>query len=135
MRAVLMGILLCLLFSPIAQAKNPPVEVKVRVEASAWAKSLLLEKMNESGRLHGLHFDESDQDFAYRVVFGTSQDPTAGQYGQMNDITGSASVYDAQGNEMFDFTREGRFTASGVTNAVAKEIVKRLHTIRSQIPN
>jgi hypothetical protein len=135
MRFVFIGILLGLAFSPAAQAKNPPHDIKIKVEASAWAKSLLLQKLNDSGRFHGLHFDESEQVYDYRVVFETNQDPAAAQDGQMNDITGSATVFDAQGNQLFDFKREGRFTESGVTNAVAKEIVKRLHTIRSQLPN
>ena len=135
MRGLFIGILLGLTFTAVAQAKKQPREIRIRVEASAWEKSLLLEKLNDSGRFHGLHFDESEQDYDYRVVYGTAQDPALVQYGQANATMGSASVFDAHGTEMFDFKREGRFTESGVTNAVAKEIVKRLHTILSQSPN
>jgi hypothetical protein len=47
-------------------------------------------------------------------------------YGDINASLGSTSVYDSQGKEMFEFKREGRWTDSGATNAVAKEIIKRL---------
>ena len=133
MRAVFIGILIGLTFSAAAQARRAPQEIKIKVEASsAWEQSLLLEKMNESGRLHGLHFDESEEDYEYRVVYGTAVDPAAVQYGQINATVGTVTVFDAQGHEMFDFQREDRVTEAGVTNAVAKEIVKRLQVIRSQ---
>lgn len=42
-----------------------------------------------------------------------------------------ADVYDAQGKELFKFDRKGRGTDKGATNAVAKEIIKRLSEWRS----
>jgi hypothetical protein len=134
MRFAIIGVLLGLAFSGTASARKQPQEIRVRVEASAWYQTLLLEKLNDSGRLHGLHFDEADQNYDYRIAFGTGQDPVAAQYGQMNDTSGSAAVFDAHGAEMFEFNREGRFSDAGVTNAIAKEIVKRLLKIRAELP-
>jgi hypothetical protein len=133
-RFTFIGILLGLAFSATVHARKQPQEIRVRVEASAWYQTLLLEKLNDSGRLHGLHFDESDQNFDYRIAFGTGQDQVAAEYGQMNDATGSAAVFDAHGAEMFEFNRQGRFSDAGVTNAIAKEIVKRLLKIRAELP-
>jgi hypothetical protein len=134
MRILFIGILLGLALTGTAQAKKQQQEIRVRVEASAWYQSLLLEKLNDSGRLHGLHFDESDQNYDYRIAFGTGQDTVAAEYGQMNDATGSAAVFDPRGAKMFEFNREGRFSDAGVTNAIAKEIVKRLLKIRAELP-
>jgi hypothetical protein len=133
-RFVFVGMLFSLAFSAPARARRETQEIKVRVEASAWYQTLLLEKLNDSGRLHGLHFDEADQNFDYRIAFGTGHDPVAAEYGQMNDTSGSAAVFDAHGAEMFEFNREGRFSDAGVTNAIAKEIVKRLLKIRAELP-
>ncbi len=44
------------------------------------------------------------------------------------------TVFDDQGNSLFSFTREQRITDSGSTNAVAKEIIKRLHELKSSLP-
>jgi hypothetical protein len=41
------------------------------------------------------------------------------------------TVFDKRGNTLFAFTREQRITDSGATNAVAKEIIKRLNELKS----
>jgi hypothetical protein len=132
MRSAIILVTLALVFSVAAQARKPLQEVKVKVDSAGWDRALLLEKMNDSGRFHGLHFDESDDVYEYRIAYGAGQDPAAVQVGVMNATSGTVTVFDARGVELFDFTRQGRFTDAGVTNAVAKEIVKRLHIIRSQ---
>ncbi|MGD0840120.1 MAG: hypothetical protein ABSA32_03070 [Candidatus Acidiferrales bacterium] len=134
MRSAIILVTLGLAFSVAAQAKKPPQEIKIKIDSTGWDKTLLLEKMNGSGRFHGLHFDESEEAYEYRIAYGTGQDPAAVQVGQMNATSGTVTVFDAQGKELFDFVREGRFTDAGVTNAIAKEIVKRLLIIRSQTP-
>ena len=114
------------------RAKGELQEIKVKVEASEWDKNLLLEKLNANGKDQGLQFDESEQDYEYRIVFGTAQKAVGDQ--GINASMGSTTVFDAQGKEMFDFNRQARWTDSGAANAVAKEIVKRLVKMRSQTP-
>jgi hypothetical protein len=118
--------------STTVQAKGELQEIKVKVEASEWDKNLLLEKLNANGKDQGLQFDESEQDYEYRIVFGTAQKAVGDQ--GINASMGSTTVFDAQGKEMFDFNRQARWTDSGAANAVAKEIVKRLVKMRSQTP-
>lgn len=69
-----------------------------------------------------MHFVLADQNFEYRVTFGTEQKPVSG----INASAANTAVYDAEGKELFEFKREDRWTDSGATNATAKEIIKRL---------
>jgi hypothetical protein len=100
--------------------------LKIKIEATELDRQTLLARLNANGEGHHLKFTLADEGFDYRVVFGTGQKPVGSGYGDINASTGSTAVYDAQGKELFEFKREGRWTDSGATNATAKEIIKRL---------
>jgi hypothetical protein len=107
---------------PLRQAK-PVTEIKVKIGAPESDKVLLLEKLNEHGARHHLHFTSVQEGFDYRVVFGTQQ-PSSPWVG--NTSAAGVSAYDPEGRELFRFSRSNRATDTGATNAAAKEIVKRI---------
>jgi len=112
------------LFSSLALAQAKPLtEIKVKIEAPESDKILLLDKLNEHGEGHQMHFTSVQEGFDYRLVFGTMQ-PSSPWVG--NTSAAGVSVYDSKGTELFRFSRSNRWTDSGATNAAAKEIIKRL---------
>src|SRR5947209_19204013 len=96
---------------------------------------MLIEKLNVHGQEHKLKFELVDQDFSYRIVYSTDQETAlSNRWGRggctYNTSSASASVYDGKGTELFQFKRRLRATGSGSTNAVAKEIIKRMLKLR-----
>lgn len=120
-----------LLLPILAFAQKPSWPLKVKIEATALDRQMIIEKLNSHGEGHHLKFELSDEEFDYRIVFSTTQAPTNTAYGAINSSTATTSVYDSNGSELFEFRREGRWTDSGATNAAAKEIIKRLLKLRS----
>jgi hypothetical protein len=118
------------LFLLIGQSQAQLILLKVKIEATELDKSVLVKKLNEHGIDHRLGFQPVDTGYAYRIVFATSQDKSDvfvwGSGGGMNSSAAGADVFDVEGRELFKFTRNGRGTDAGATNAVAKELVKRL---------
>jgi hypothetical protein len=133
-RMKVIGVLFALALSSVcfAQNKSAISELRVDIEATELDKKQLLERLNANSGGHHLKFVASEQDFDYRIEFGTGQKPVATGYGDINASLGSTSVYDAQGKELFEFKREGRWTDSGATNAVAKEIIKRILKLQNK---
>jgi hypothetical protein len=113
-----------------AESKPQPTVLKIKIEAPELDKRLLLEKLELHAADHKLKFESVEQDFDYRIVFATGQHAVvlvaSGGGGSMNASMAAADVYDATGKEIFKFDRKGRWSDKGATNAVAKEIVKRL---------
>jgi hypothetical protein len=113
-----------------ARAAAPSEGVKVKIEASEMDRRLLLEKLNEHGAEHGMKFVLDDKEFNYRINFAVEQGKgwTSGAAGggSYNTSEAKATVYDSKDGELFSFTRAQRRTDSGATNAVAKEIIKRM---------
>jgi hypothetical protein len=109
--------------------------LKIKTEAPELDKRWLLESLGSHGADHKLKFESVGHDFDYRIVFATGQRAvnifSSGSGGSINASMAAADVYDAQGKELFKFDRKGRGTDQGATNAVAKEIVKRLLEWRS----
>jgi len=110
----------------LAQSSKGVRHLKVKVEATELDRQMLVEKLNSHGERHHLTFALADQDFDYRIVFGTGQGTVGTVYGAVNASVATTSVFDGSGKELFEFKREGRWTDSGATNAAAKEIIKRL---------
>ena len=108
----------------------PPQVVKVNIEASEFDRRMLLEKLNARGLELGLKFVQDEIEFTYRIEFATEQGTgwawgrTNG--GEYNTSEAKTTVYDEHDAELFSFTRALRRTDSGATNAVAKEIIKRM---------
>jgi hypothetical protein len=115
-----------LIFPFFASAQKSRQPLKVKIEATALDRQMIIEKLNSHGEGHHLKFELSDGEFDYRIVFSTSQTPTNTAYGAVNSSTAMTSLFDSKGSELFEFKREGRWTDSGATNAAAKEIIKRL---------
>jgi len=101
-------------------------EVKLKIEAPELDKPKLLADLNTHGGDNGLHFVLADNDYEYRVTFsiGQSTGMSSGSTSSLNSA--SAEVYDSRGTEIFKVFRSNRFSERGVTNALSKEIVKRL---------
>ena len=110
-----------------AQAPPKGATLKVRVEATALDRSLLLEKLNDNGKDHHMTFEATSGAWEYRIIFRTYQliAPDGGRRSGARAI-----VYGKNGKELFTFSRDMRLTDSGATNAVAKEIIKRLRELR-----
>jgi len=113
-----------------AKAAAPAETVKVRIEASEMDRRMLLEKLNEHGAEHGMKFVADEKEFNYRIHFAVEQGKgwTSGAAGggSYNTSEAKATVYDDKDGELFSFSRAQRRTDSGATNAVAKEIIKRM---------
>ena len=123
MRHFILPLLLSFCLAHVAMGQHP---LKVKVESTELDRKTLVDKLNEHGASHHLKFELADQDFDYRIVFGTGQGPVMTTYGSVNSSGATTSVFDAKGSELFEFKREGRWTDNGATNAAAKEIIKRL---------
>jgi hypothetical protein len=119
--------LLVIAAAPLSFAQNPlGSNLKIKIEATELDQQTLLARLNANGVAHHLKFVLADQYYDYRIAFGTEQKPVSG----INASAATTAVYDAQGREMFEFKREGRWTDSGATNATAKEIIKRLQKLK-----
>jgi hypothetical protein len=115
--------LLAITASPLNFAQNPlGSNLKVKIEATELDQQMLLARLNANGVAHQLKFVLAEQDFDYRITFGTEQKPVSG----INASAATTAVYETKGKELFEFKREGRWTDSGATNATPKEIIKRL---------
>jgi hypothetical protein len=90
------------------------------------------EQPRRIGASHHLKFVLVGDDFDYRIVFGTGQKPVGTVYGDINASTASSNVLNSRGEELFEFERRGRWTDSGATNAVSKEIIKRLLKLQNR---
>lgn len=113
---------------------KPIVEVKVKIESPELDKPKLLADLNTHGANHGLHFLLTESDYDYRITFsiGQSTGTYSGSTSSLNSAT--AEVYDSKGTEIFKVFRNNRFSESGVTNAVSKEVVKRFIEWQSKNP-
>jgi hypothetical protein len=118
--AIIVSIPLCFAQKPLGP------NLKIKIEATELDRQTLLARLNANGAGRHLTFTLADEGFDYRIMFGTGQKPVGSGYGDINASTGTTAVYDAEGKELFEFKREGRWTDSGATNATAKEIIKRL---------
>ncbi|PSH05053.1 MAG: hypothetical protein CXZ00_02530 [Acidobacteria bacterium] len=118
-------VLLCavLMLSSFTLGKSSSTVLKVKIEATELDKVMLLGKLQSHGEDNGLQFEAVEKDYDYRIVFATGQH--MGGSGKNFSVAG-ADVFDAAGKEIFKFERKHRVTDEGATNAVAKEIIKRL---------
>ena len=128
MRPWIPAVLIAFALAPVvARPVTADTTLHVRIEATELDRKLLIEKLNDNGKSHHLKFAAADDGFDYRIVFETFQEETP----TGNRRSGAhVTVYDKQGNTLFAFTREQRLTDTGATNAVAKEIIKRLRELQ-----
>jgi hypothetical protein len=127
-------ILLCAATPSPAQTKPTSETVKVEIEGTELDRLMLLERLNAHGKDHNMKFVLDDKDYIYRINFGTGQGTVNTNYGELNASQATATVYDSAGTVLFDFKRAGRGTDKKATDSVAKEIIKRILTLRSYEP-
>jgi hypothetical protein len=100
---------------------------RVRVDAKDLDRGLLISKLQEHGADNHIKVTIANENYDYRVAYGTGGFTPYGAAGPSASVT---KVFDAKGTELFEFTRDGRKTDVGAANATAKEIIKRLKKLR-----
>ncbi len=125
-------LLVLLIFScSFAQFTMGQQTLRVRIDAKELDRALLIQKLNEHGADHHIKFQLVNQNFDYRIAYGTGQAGGIAAYGPVVATASVTRVFDAKGSELFEFNRDGRKTDAGAANATAKEIIKRLQKLRS----
>src|SRR5271168_257184 len=120
----MLAVLLCAAVAPcFAQAGT--TTLRVRLEGPELDTKVLLNKLNDNAKDHHLAFVASTGAWDYRIIFRTYQEP--GPDGPRSGAR--ATVFGKNGKELFNFSRDNRHTDGGATNAVSKEISKRLREI------
>jgi hypothetical protein len=100
---------------------------RMRVDAKDLDRGLLISKLQEHGANNHIKVTIANENYDYRVAYGTGGFTPYGAAGASASVT---KVFDANGTELFEFTRDGRKTDVGAANATAKEIIKRLKKLR-----
>jgi len=122
-----------------AQKSKNPEGINVQIEANEWNRGRLLDKLNEQGKKHGMAFTIVSNGGDYRIVFETGKTQGAivvnGIGGTTDHDTGLATVYNSGGAELFRIRHESFWNEAGAINGSAKEIVKRLQTLRAASRN
>ena len=126
-----LSILLALGVSCCAQGQPTSKAIRTKIEATELDRRMLLEKLNTHGQDHHMRFELAESDYDYRIAFRTGQGTTETTWGELNSSVASADVFDSKGTELFRFERKGRGSDKGATNAVAKEIIKRILKLNS----
>jgi hypothetical protein len=130
MKALFFGLLILICATTFAQTDHAPSLVKIKIDAPALDSASLLAKLNDHGADHRMKFEAADEGYVYRIEFDTFQHrnsaATLAGAGAVHFSGAEAKVYDNQGKLVFEFSRETRYTDAGATNAVAKEVIKRL---------
>jgi hypothetical protein len=111
-------------FAPFAMGQQT---WRIRVDAKDLDRGLLIQKLNERGADHHIKIEFVNENFDYRIAYGTGG---FSPYGPAPATASVTKVFDASGAELFEFTRNGRKTDEGAANATAKEIIKRLMKMR-----
>lgn len=107
-------------------------EIKVAIEANAWNKPRLLKKLNQHGAKYNLKFLLVDSGFDYRIGLRTGQTKEQllidGTGGTLDYPTAFATVYDSNGQELFEVQNEATWSEEGAINGLAKKILGRLRS-------
>jgi hypothetical protein len=111
-------------FAPFAMGQQT---WRVRVDAKDLDRGLLISKLQEHGADNHIKVTIANENYDYRVAYGTGGFTPYGAAGASASVT---KVFDGKGTELFEFTRDGRKTDVGAANATAKEIIKRLKKLR-----
>ena len=123
---VLLVFSLCFAHLAIAQQT-----VRVKIQAAPLDRHLLFDKLNDHGAYKHLAFVSVEDGFDYRIAYGTAGGPVMTPYGPASASASVTKVFDAAGAELFEFSRNGRWTNDAAANATAKEIIKRIRKLRS----
>jgi hypothetical protein len=124
LRYLLVVLIFSCAFAPLAVGQQA---WRVRVDAKDLDRGLLISKLQEHGANNHIKVTIANENYDYRVAYGTGGFTPYGAAGASASVT---KVFDAAGTELFQFTRDGRKTDVGAANATAKEIIKRLKKLR-----
>lgn len=135
MKALAFSAALFLALPMLGQKPATLQPVTVRIDANQWNQARLLEKLNQNDAKHGITFALADQGYQYRISFNTGKASGVriqnGKGWTEDYDTGLATVYDSQGEELFQV--QGRWDSeAGAINGTAKQIIKRLTAMSAQ---
>ena len=100
-------------------------EFKVKLEGTAQDRAKFLERLNENGKEQGVSFVDTDSGYQYRVAI-YSEGAKGSDYLFGGGADASAAVLTPDCQVAYISTRGGRTTKGGATNALSKDIVKKL---------
>jgi hypothetical protein len=124
-------LLLALGFPFQAQSQSAPKATRTKIEGTELDRRMLFARLKTHGLDHHMNFELVESDFDYRIVFATGQGTTETTWGELNSSFASADVFDPAGTELFRFERKGRGRDEAASDAVAKEIIKRILKLNS----
>jgi hypothetical protein len=124
--AVLLVLACCFVHIAFAQQT-----IRIKIQAAPLDRHLLFDKLNDHGSSKHMAFVAVEEGFDYRVAYGTAGGPVMTPYGPASAAASVTKVFDATGAELFEFSRNGRWTNDAAANATAKEIIKRIRKLRS----
>ena len=124
LRYLVVALIFSCAFAPFAMGQQT---WRVRVDAKDLDRGLLISKLQEHGADNHIKIVIANENYDYRVAYGTGGFTPYGAAGPSASVT---KVFDGKGTELFEFTRDGRKTDVGAANATAKEIIKRLKKLR-----
>jgi hypothetical protein len=122
-------------FSYSSTGQNAQVRtIRVWLDANVWNEVILLKQLNAHGAAKHWQFQTvaPGETYDYRIVFDSFPKDVPTPYGNIPAHDSSVTVYDATGQELFSYTREGRWTEKGASDAAAKEIIKRLAVLNGK---
>jgi hypothetical protein len=123
--AVLLFLSCC--FAHVALAQQT---IRVKIQAGSLDRHLLFDKLNDHGASKHMAFVSVEDGFDYRIAYGTAGGPVMTPYGPASASASVTKVFDPSGAELFEFSRNGRWTNDAAANATAKEIIKRIRRLR-----
>jgi hypothetical protein len=132
MKPIMNTILGFVLLSSIALAQGART-IRVKIAADSWTRVTLLKQLNDHGASKHWKFAAASEGepYDYLIQFQASEeDIPVGTYGgSIRAHDTAVTVYDADNQEAFSFTKPGRWTEKGAADSAAREIIKRLAVI------
>ena len=97
-------LLVLLIFSCcFAQFTMGQQTLRVRIDAKEFDRALLIQKLNEHGADHHIKFELVNQNFDYRIAYGTGQAGGIAPYGPVVATASVTRVFDAKGSKALNF--------------------------------
>lgn len=125
---VLSAALLAVAPNAVTAQIKPTTTIKVKIEAQEAGKRLLLENLQADGKDLGLNWLESSVGFDYRILFQIRDETNM----RVSWCTASATVYAAEGKELFQFT-QGGWSCMPATDSLARGVIERLLRMRHDL--
>lgn len=100
-------------------------EFKVKLEGTAQDRARFLQQLNDNGKDQKVSFVDTDTDFQYRIAI-YSEGAKASDFVFGGGADASAAVLTPDCQVAYIVTRGGRTTKGGASNALSKDIVKKL---------